>query len=125
MNEVRDVLTRPEVRMRFPALTPEHVDAYLNGLLSVADMVNNVSPAFTLPRDSKDDPYVNLAIEVRPAYLVTWNHRHLTYLMRQDTPEGIDFCNRFPDVKIVDPPTFVREIEESRRAPASPPPDEG
>ena len=39
--------------------------------------------------------------------------RHLTYLMRQDTSEGIDFCRRFPGVKIVDPPLFLAEIRKA------------
>ncbi|MGA2498680.1 MAG: hypothetical protein ABSH20_13120 [Tepidisphaeraceae bacterium] len=40
------------------------------------------------------------------------NGRHLTYLMRRDTPEGQDFCNRFPDITILDPPAFVRAVQE-------------
>jgi predicted nucleic acid-binding protein len=64
----------------------------------------------------KDEPYINLAIEAKVRYLVTWNDRHLTYLMRKDTPEGRDFCLRFPGVKIVDPPTYVREIQQQPSA---------
>ena len=75
VSEVRDVLTRPELRAKFPALTPEHVDTFLNELLSVAHMVDDVPRTFTLPRDAKDEPYVNLALGVRPSYLVTWNQR--------------------------------------------------
>jgi putative PIN family toxin of toxin-antitoxin system len=122
VNEVRDVLTRPEVRAKFPALTPEHVGAFLNDILSVALTVDDVPAVFTLPRDPKDEPYVNLAIRAQASYLVTWNDRHLTYLMRQDTAEGREFSNRFPNIKIVDPPTFVREIEQIRHAPTDVPP---
>jgi hypothetical protein len=43
-------------------------------------------------------------------FLVTWNEQHLTYLMTRDTPEGVEFCRRFPRLKIVDLPTFLREI---------------
>ena len=113
VDELRDVLTRPEVRAKFPALTPERADVFLNDLLPQARLFQNVPAAFTLPRDVKDQPYVNLAIAARANYLVTWNERHLTYLMRQDTSEGQDFCRRFPEIKIVDPPTFVSEIQRS------------
>ena len=32
--ELQDVLTRPELRAKFPALQPEHVDLFLNQILS-------------------------------------------------------------------------------------------
>jgi len=111
--ELRDVLTRPEVTAKFPALSPQHVDLFLSDLLSRAKMVLAVPLIFSLPRDKKDDPYLNLAIEAKARYLVTWNDRHLTYLMRQDTPEGVEFCRRFPGLSIVDPPTFLNEIRRS------------
>jgi predicted nucleic acid-binding protein len=111
VDEVRDVLTRPEVVAKFPALSPAHVDQFVNDLLAKAALVQDVPPAFALPRDPKDEPYINLAIAAGARFLVTWNGRHLTYLMRQDTPEGVDFCARYPDLKIIDPPAFVREIE--------------
>ena len=116
VNEVRDVLTRPEIRAKFPALTAEHVDVFLNDILSFSRLVDDVPKVFSLPRDPKDEPYVNLSIRVDAQYLVTWNERHLTYLMRQDTPEGRDFCRRFPQLKIVDPPTFVRECHDLEAA---------
>ncbi len=109
--EVRDVLNRREIREKFPALTPQAVDAFLNELLAGARLVKDVPAVFALPRDAKDEPYVNLAIAADARYLVTWNERHLTYLMRQDTPEGLDFCRRFPNLKIIDPPSFVREMQ--------------
>jgi hypothetical protein len=56
-------------------------------------------------------PYINLAIAADARYLVTWNQRYLTYLMHQDTPEGQDFCRRFPNIKIMDPPTFIRAMQ--------------
>ncbi|MDB5330475.1 MAG: pilt protein domain protein [Phycisphaerales bacterium] len=75
----------------------------------------SVPNSFSLPRDPDDEPYTDLAIAAGARYLVTWNERHLTYLMRKDTPEGRDFCERFPEVKIVDLPTFLREVELSLR----------
>jgi putative PIN family toxin of toxin-antitoxin system len=121
VEEVRDVLTRPEVISKFPALTPEHVDRFVNDVLSRAVTLNNVPPTFSLPRDPKDEPYLHLAIEANAQYLVTWNHKHLTYLMRQDTPEGRDFCQRFPELKIVDPPTLLAELKEETQPRTSPP----
>src|SRR5258706_1641034 len=110
--ELRDVLTRPEIQSKFPALKPEQVEVFLARILSLATVVGNVPALFLLPRDKKDEPYINLAIEAKARYLGTWNERHLTYLMRQDTPEGRDFCQRFPEIKIMDPPAFIREVQQ-------------
>ena len=63
--------------------------------------------AFPLPRDPKDEIYTDLAIEGRARYLVSWNERHLNYLMRQDTTEGKDFCARYPSLGIVTPAEFL------------------
>jgi putative PIN family toxin of toxin-antitoxin system len=122
IEEVRDVLIRAEVVAKFSALTPPAADVFINDLLSRATIIDDVPAAFSLPRDPKDEPYINLAIAAGAAFVVTWNERHLTYLMRQDTPEGIDFCRRYPHIKIVDPPAFVREMESRVRAPGTEPP---
>jgi putative PIN family toxin of toxin-antitoxin system len=111
--ELRDVLTRPEVRAKFPALKPHYVGTFLNEVLSRSKIMNNVPGVFSLPRDKKDEPYTDLAIAAGAKYLVTWNDRHLAYLMRQDTSEGVEFCRRFPSLKIVDPPTFLEEIRQA------------
>ena len=80
LSEIRDVLTRPEHRVRFPALTPQLVDAFLSQYLPGMRWVADVPPAFDVPRNPKDNPYVNLAVAAAHKYLVTWNHRHLGYL---------------------------------------------
>jgi len=67
--------------------------------------------AFALPRDPDDEPLIDAAVCGGASYLVTWNERHLTYLMRQDTPEGVDFCRRFPSLRILSPPEFLRELD--------------
>jgi predicted nucleic acid-binding protein len=98
------------VTTKFPALNAEHVDTFLADLLSQAMMIDQVPAAFTLPRDPKDEPYLDLAIASNARYLVTWNDRHLTYLMRQDTPEGMEFCRRFPGLQIVTPPEVIKLV---------------
>lgn len=111
VSEIEDVLNRPELLRKFPLLKSQDSLALLRTARSKALLMTDVPRVFPLPRDPDDEPYTDLAVAADAAYLVTWNDRHLTYLMRQDTPEGVDFCQRFPDVKIVDPPTFLRAIE--------------
>ena len=120
IREIEDVLNRPEVLQKFPLIKSEDSQTLLRTARNRSLLLTDVPSAFALSRDPDDEPYTDLAIAATANYLVTWNDRHLTYLMRQDTSEGIEFCRRFPNLKIVDPPTFLREIREltgSDRAP--------
>lgn len=112
LDEVQDVLTRPILQVRLPLLTPERVDAFVRKFQSVASVCPNPPRAFSLPRDPADEPYTDLAVAAQANYLVTWNERRLTYLMRQDTPEGQEFCRRFPLLTILSPPEFLQAIEQ-------------
>jgi putative PIN family toxin of toxin-antitoxin system len=108
--EIGEVLSRPELRRRLPSLTPARVGRFLDDIRAAATMIDVVPHAFSLPRDSNDQPYLDLAIAANADFLVTWNARHLTYLMGQDTPEGREFCRRYPDLTIVDPVQFLRVV---------------
>lgn len=114
--EVGEVLVRPQLRQKFPLLTSERINTFLGEIQSIATMLPTPPKKFPLSRDPKDEPYINLAIAAGAAYLVTWNEKHLTYLMHGDTPEGKDFCRRFPGLKIVNPPVFLRETRSKVRA---------
>jgi putative PIN family toxin of toxin-antitoxin system len=62
LGEVRDVLTRPKVKRKFPALSPDWVEEFIQNAESKAVMVSEVPKAFSLERDPKDEPYLNLAV---------------------------------------------------------------
>lgn len=111
--EIEDVLHRPEILHKFPLIVSEDSQNLLLATRNKGMLFGNVSHAFALPRDPDDEPYTDLAIAAEAKFLVTWNERHLTYLMRRDTPEGIDFCRKFPNLEIVDPPTFLDEIRKA------------
>ena len=108
--EIDDVLHRPELLRKFPLIESEDSQTLLRTARNKAMLLSEVPQSFKLPRDADDEPYTDLAIAADAKFLVTWDDRHLTYLMRQDTLEGTDFCRRFPNIKIVDPPTFLAEI---------------
>jgi putative PIN family toxin of toxin-antitoxin system len=105
--EITDVPLRPELTRRYSHLTPAAVTEFVRELRAVAVHVPAPAKAFVLSRDPKDEPYTDLSVAVRADYLVTWNDRHLTYLMRRDTPESKDFCAKFPWLKILSPPDFL------------------
>lgn len=108
--EIDDVLHRPEILRKFRLIESEDSQTLLRTARNKALLLADVPKAFQLPRDPDDEPYTDLAIAADAKFLVTWNDRHLTYLMRQETPEGAEFCRRFPIVKIVDPPTFLADV---------------
>src|SRR5262245_31430323 len=72
--EVRDVLTRPRTARKFPTLTLEAVDSYLEDIESLSVSFFDVPVAMALDRDPKDEPYLNLAIASSAAYLTTWDN---------------------------------------------------
>jgi putative PIN family toxin of toxin-antitoxin system len=117
LGEIEDVLHRPEILRKFPLIDSEDSQTLLRTARNKALLLADVPKAFQLPRDHDDEPYTDLAIAADAEFLVTWNDRHLTYLMRQETLEGVEFCRRFPNIKIVDPPTFLAEIRRLATAP--------
>jgi predicted nucleic acid-binding protein len=102
------VLSRPELRLRLPRLTPERVGRFLDGIHRAAVIVDPVPHAFSLPRDPKDEPYLDLAIAAEADFLLTWNARHLRYLMEDKTSEGREFRQKHPKLTIIDPVGFLR-----------------
>jgi predicted nucleic acid-binding protein len=70
-------------------------------------MLTEVPRAVDLERDPKDEPYLDLAVAVRAHYLVS-RDRDLLDLMKDS-----DFRQRFPDLNIVDPPTFLQALRSS------------
>src|SRR5207302_3429468 len=105
-----EVLQRPELLRTVPLIESDASQTLLRTARHKSLLLPSVPKSFSLPRDPDDEPYTDLAIAADTSFLVAWHDRHLTYLMRQDTAEGIEFCRRFPGLRIVDPPTFLREI---------------
>lgn len=110
MAELRDVLYRSSLRQSFPLLTNNKADQLIELLLLKGKLFRKVTRLFELPRDPDDEPYLNLAIESNARFLVT-RDRDLLDLMRWDTKEGSDFQSLFPELKILDPVAFLKEIE--------------
>jgi putative PIN family toxin of toxin-antitoxin system len=102
ISEVGDVLSRPKVRRKLPALTDETVEVFLRDVVGRATMLSEVPEAFRLERDPKDERYINLAVASDASYLVTWD-RDLLDLMGDD-----GFRQRFPSLTILEPTALLR-----------------
>ena len=114
--EVRDVLSRPKTLRKFPALTAEAVDVFLADLASHATTLAAVPKVFPLPRDPKDEPYIDLAAAAQARYLVSRDD-DLLDLMNDDA-----FRQQFPDLTVIDPVALLRELSpalESEPEPGS------
>lgn len=109
--ELNDVPLRESLTKKYSQLTPDRVSAFVKEIGLFAVTIPKPPSVFQLPRDVKDEPFIDLAVAGAAEFIVTWNDRHLTYLMRQDTPEGRDFCARFPTIRILTPPEFLAAVD--------------
>jgi putative PIN family toxin of toxin-antitoxin system len=107
--EIAEVLNRPELHQRLKTLTPERVGRFLDEVKCTAVFLDHVPHTMDLPRDPKDEPYLDLAIAADADFLITWNERHLTYLMESDTTEGHEFRSRFSKLTITNPVKFLKQ----------------
>jgi putative PIN family toxin of toxin-antitoxin system len=107
--EIREVLQRPKLRVKFPILTAEWVESVLSALEARAEMFPDIPRVIELPRDPKDEPYLNLAIASEAQYLVT-RDKDLLDLMDRSTPDGAAFQDRFPQLLILDPVSFLQRL---------------
>lgn len=110
LNEIGDVLTRPDLQHKFPLLTQERAEQLLVSLKERATFLEFVPAEFRYDRDPKDEMYVNLALAAEAAYLVSRDNDLLDLMKETDT--GRDFRERFPSLTILDPVAFLREVEK-------------
>ncbi len=108
LEEVRDVLSREEVRARNKGITDARMDALFTRLTEKAIAIKNVPEEFRYERDPNDEPYINLALTTRAQYLVT-RDTDLLDLMDESTEAGKDFRFKYPFLRILDPLAFLRE----------------
>lgn len=109
LEEVRNVLSRPQIRQRNPAITDQRVAALLSRLTEKATLLDDVRPHFAYARDPKDEKYINLAIEVAATYLVSRDN-DLLDLMTGITKECRDFQRRFSSLTVIEPVAFLRTV---------------
>lgn len=110
LDEVQDVLTRPKLQRKLSLLTNDRVSALVERLKRRATLVSKVPKVFEYERDPKDERYINLAIAAKAQYLVS-RDLDLLDLMNETLPAGKNFIRRFPNIRIINPIAFLRELE--------------
>ncbi len=111
LEEIRDVLTRPKVLFKYPHLTVESVEIFLNRVLSKAKLINKTPKHFQYSRDPKDEKYINLAVAARAHYVVSRDN-DLLDLMTDFDAESKKFRQKFRWLKVVAPVEFLRILSE-------------
>jgi putative PIN family toxin of toxin-antitoxin system len=97
LEEVSEVLQRPKLQAKFPNLTPARTALFLQNVRAKAIMASDVPKVFTYPRDTDDEPYVNLAIVTAAKFLVSRDKDLL------DLMNDADFRTLYPSLTILDP----------------------
>ena len=109
--ELTDVLTRPLSLEKNPDLTIEDVEYFLKEIVSNSLLIKSVSQTFEIHRDIKDEPYVNLAAEIKADFIVTTDNDLLDLMTGIDL-ESKQFRQRFRGLQIVNPNEFLKVIDE-------------
>ena len=104
LGEIRDVLNRNDVRKKFPHLTAERADLFIQKLASSAVLLSVASDAGIAVRDPKDLPYLNLGIAANVRYIVS-RHKNLLALMADPS-----FLARRPSLHMVNPVAFLTMV---------------
>lgn len=105
LEEIREVLGRNSIRKKFPGLTDEAVSSLLADVVRVSVTPDSIPEVVSLPRDPKDEKYLNLAIASNAKYLVSRDKDLL------DLAYDPQFLRTYPDLKIVDPREFLSMLE--------------
>ncbi|MCY7376189.1 MAG: putative toxin-antitoxin system toxin component, PIN family [Pyrinomonadaceae bacterium] len=114
LDELRDVLTRPETQSRFTKATDENVDIFIEEIIENATFITSVEKKFEYSRDPKDEPYINLAVQTEAQYIVS-RDKDLLDLMTGHDDESKAFRQRFRPLKVVDTLTFVQIVEGQQK----------
>jgi putative PIN family toxin of toxin-antitoxin system len=104
-SEIEVVLDYPELRSKYARLTDERAMEILQRIDTMVQMVPNPPRHVEHPRDPKDEPPLNLAIEVRADYLISRDKD----LLSLDT--NTDFRALFDFLRVVDPVEFLTAIQ--------------
>lgn len=113
LEELEDVLNRPELRRHFPSLTDEVVNSFLVRLRETAQFIRSVPAKFSYPRDVDDEQYVNLAAAAAAHYIVS-RDKDLLSLNTGHTNECKEFRQRFRPLKVVEPLELLKAVAQAR-----------
>jgi len=116
--EIRDVLSRPKTLSKYPHLTAAYIDTFISSILHKAQMIKTLSQRFNLPRDPKDEKYINLALEAEADFIIT-RDKDLLDLMTGIDVASKQFRQSSRPLRILEPSEFLN-ILASEQLPLKP-----
>jgi putative PIN family toxin of toxin-antitoxin system len=118
VGEIADVLQRPKIVARFPALTAERVAAFLQALMSLAEVQQSVPALIKFRRDPKDAKYLDLAVATSARYLVS-RDRDLLDLHTDGSPDAAEVFRHCPGLQILTPEDFLHTLDQATNSASS------
>ncbi len=95
-------------------MTDEVIEAFILRLRKTSQIIHQVPKKFSYPRDSDDEPYINLAVRVEADYIVSRDN-DLLNLMIDYTTEAKEFRQRFRFLRVIEPLEFLKEVRKLER----------
>lgn len=105
LEEIRDVLAHPAVRLKTVHRTDEYLAEFLDRIVQKGTLIAPLPAHFRYERDPEDEHLINLAIEAKADYLVS-RDKDLLALM-----SDADFQTRYPKITVLDPLAFIKCLE--------------
>jgi putative PIN family toxin of toxin-antitoxin system len=113
LRELRETAAAPELRQKF-RYDDQRIAALIENIEKIAHFVAEVPERFVYPRDPDDAHYINLALATESRYVVSRDN-DLLHLTDPRTPEGREFLQRFPHLRVVQPPELLAEVGQTAR----------
>jgi uncharacterized protein len=114
IEEIRDVLTRPEIRVKNARLSDQALEAFIESIEQQAILIDPLPSHFSYARDPDDEHVLNLAIEAKAAFIIS-HDKDLLALMEENRPEGQTFRHQFPGIKVLGAGEFLSHLNRSRQ----------
>lgn len=108
--EVRVVFFRPNIRAKLPDANDEQIAGFIDEIIRISTLVENVPKKFTFKRDPKDAMIIDLAVICEADYVVS-RDKDLLDLMTDYDDTSKEFRQRFRPMKVVEPLEFLRIVE--------------
>jgi putative PIN family toxin of toxin-antitoxin system len=109
--EVNDVLFRPNILAKFPDISFEKVEAFIESVTEIAYLEKQIPKVFNFQRDPKDEMIIDLALFCKTDFIIT-RDKDLLDLMIDISIEVKEFRQKSRPLKIVEPIEFLRILEK-------------
>jgi putative PIN family toxin of toxin-antitoxin system len=114
MAEVRDVLTRPNIRLKNARLDDAALETFLLQVEANTILIDPLPQHVRYERDPNDEHILNLAVEAQAAYIVSFDN-DLLDLMKPSGGVALEFQRRYPTVTTLTPGELITRLNRLRR----------